>query len=130
MPILERIEMTVDGSAMDRQVLPYGRLFFDHLYSEYLTLKHAIIADDLVKLLEGINQKRQNHELTWSDIYTFDLTLVDARPPESLIRKHTMRAHDTAASPARRNTMNIWHPSRRICPPSDLSPMLHHLIQA
>jgi len=38
-------------------------------------------------MLEAINRKRVAHKLTWSDIYTFDLTLVDVRPPESLVRK-------------------------------------------
>ena len=64
----------------------YAMLFFDHLYSEYLTLKPSITpgASDL---LEGVYKKRLNSDLTWSDIYTFDLALVDVRPPENLIRK-------------------------------------------
>jgi hypothetical protein len=79
--------------AMNKPVPPYARLYFDHLYSEYIALKPAIKNPEIINLLEGINEKRQKRELTWSDIYMFDLTLVDVRPPESLIRK----AYDSRA---------------------------------
>jgi len=64
----------------------YAVLFFDHLYSEYLTLKSEI-DDTGVKLLDSIHDKRVRNQLTWSDIYTFDLALVEERPLENLIRK-------------------------------------------
>jgi hypothetical protein len=73
--------------ALKRAVPDYAMLFFDHLYSEYLTLKSSFKDEEVAALLEGIHQKRLNKELTWSDIYTFDLALVEVRPPESLIRK-------------------------------------------
>lgn len=73
--------------AFNKPVPPYARLYFDHLYSEYITLKPSIKNDTIVSLLDEIHQRRREHELTWSDIYTFDLALVDVRPPESLIRK-------------------------------------------
>jgi hypothetical protein len=72
--------------AMKRAVPPYARVYFDHLYSEYIELRPSIDADTR-KRLDDIHEKRVQHELTWSDIYTFDLTLVDFRPPESLVRK-------------------------------------------
>jgi hypothetical protein len=75
------------GAAMNRPVPPYARLFFDHLYSEYQALKPSIKDSNVISILEEIHQKRQRHDLTWANIYTFDLTLVDVRPPESLIRK-------------------------------------------
>lgn len=65
----------------------YALLFFDHLYSEYLGLKVKITCSDVTKLFESLQQKRANSQLTWSDIYTFDLALVDQRPLENLIRK-------------------------------------------
>jgi hypothetical protein len=74
-------------AAMNSPVPPYARLFFDHLYSEYLVLKPAITDKEVLDLLEEIYKRRQRRDLTWANIYTFDLTLVDARPPESLIRK-------------------------------------------
>jgi len=73
--------------AMNKPVPPYARLFFDHLYSEYIALKPTIADAGLIQRLDEIHQRRRKHDLTWSDIYTFDLSLVDVRPPESLIRK-------------------------------------------
>jgi hypothetical protein len=77
----------VDDTTLDQPVPSYALLFFDHLYSEYLTLRSSIKDDSRLKMLHDINQKRQARKLMWSDIYTFDLTLVDVRTPESLIRK-------------------------------------------
>ena len=71
---------------LQTNVPDYALLFFDHLYSEYLALK-THTHPDMVVLFESIHEKRERSELTWSDIYTFDLALVDARPPENLIRK-------------------------------------------
>ena len=73
--------------AMNKPVPPYARLFFDHLYSEYVALKPSITDAGLKQLLDDIHERRRQHDLTWSDIYTFDLSLVDVRPPESLVRK-------------------------------------------
>src|SRR2546430_3751481 len=75
------------AKAMNQPVPPYARLFFDHLYSEYIALRPTITDANIVSLLDEIHERRRQHDLSWSDIYTFDLTLVDARPPESLIRK-------------------------------------------
>lgn len=65
----------------------YALLFFDHLYSEFLALKPRIKHAEVVELLESLHEKRTKCELTWSDIYTFDLLLVEERPLENLIRK-------------------------------------------
>jgi hypothetical protein len=71
-----------------KSIVPnYALLFFDHLYSEYQTLKSKIEDQHVIAVLEGIHNKRAHCQLTWSDIYTFDLALVDVRPLESLIRK-------------------------------------------
>ena len=65
----------------------YALVFFDHLYSEYLALRSLIKDPEIARLLDAIHQRRLDCKLTWSDIYTFDLTLVQVRPPASLIRK-------------------------------------------
>ena len=65
----------------------YALVFFDHLYSEYLALKPHIKEEQTIKLLDSLHEQREKCELTWSDIYTFDLTLVDWRPLENLVRK-------------------------------------------
>ena len=65
----------------------FALTFFDLLYAEYLTLRSRITDEKVVDLLESIHKERLAYNLTWSDIYTFDLALVDVRPPETLIRK-------------------------------------------
>jgi len=71
-----------------QSVVPdYALLFFDHLHSEYLALKPRIKDPQVITLLDSLHDKRVRCELTWSDIYTFDLALIDQRPLENLIRK-------------------------------------------
>lgn len=65
----------------------YALLFFDHLYSEYSTLRSSIKEQQVLNLLDAIHEKRLKCQLTWSDIYTFDLALIEKRPLENLIRK-------------------------------------------
>jgi hypothetical protein len=73
---------------LQTKVPDYALLFFDHLYSEYLTLKSPLQNHpETIVLLESIKVKRDQTELTWSDIYAFDLALIDVRPLENLIRK-------------------------------------------
>ena len=65
----------------------YALVFFDHLYSEYLALKPRIDDAEAIKLFDSLREKRDKCALTWSDIYTFDLALIDWRPLENLVRK-------------------------------------------
>lgn len=65
----------------------YGLLFFDHLYSEYLGLESTPAKEAIKPLLESIHARRLNCTLTWSDIYAFDLSLLNVRPFQNLIRK-------------------------------------------
>lgn len=70
-----------------KNIVPgYALLFFDHLHSEYLTLRPKI-STEMRTLLDSLHEKRLKCEITWADIYTFDLALVDERPLENLIRK-------------------------------------------
>jgi len=77
----------IQRKALSRIAPDYAMLFFDHLHSEYLALKPAISDPNVLQLLDGLHEKRLRCELTWSDIYSFDLSLVQARPLENLIRK-------------------------------------------
>ena len=66
----------VDTNSEDciKSVVPdYAVLFFDHLYSEYLTLRSNVDDQGVIAVLETIYNKRTRCQLTWSDIYTFDL---------------------------------------------------------
>jgi len=74
-------------NGLQRIVPDYALLFFDHLFSEYMALRHRITDQDTVALLDSLHEKRTRGELTWSDIYTFDLALIEERPLENLIRK-------------------------------------------
>jgi hypothetical protein len=91
MPSRKKIAYLIYGpnpeECLQTKVPDYALLFFDHLYSEYLALKLNINRPELTTLFESIHEKYKRGELTWSDIYAFDLALVDVRPPENLIRK-------------------------------------------
>jgi hypothetical protein len=88
---IESLTYLIYGSdpeeCLQTKVPNYALLFFDHLYSEYLALKRHIHNPELITLFESIHEKCNRGELTWSDIYAFDMALVDVRPPENLIRK-------------------------------------------
>lgn len=85
---LHAAPVSSNGHGCFQNVVPdYALLFFDHLYSEYLTLKPTIENKQLIELLDSLQQKRLRSELTWSDIYSFDLALIDVRPLENLVRK-------------------------------------------
>jgi len=73
------------SDCFQKPVPDYALLFFDHLYSEYLTLKAAITEPATLALMDSLHAKRLASELSWSDIYTFDLALVGERPLENLI---------------------------------------------
>jgi hypothetical protein len=84
---LGRGQTTTEKACYESVVPSYALLFFDHLYSEYLTLKSEIKDPQVTTSLDAIYEKRRKCKLAWSDVYTFDLTLVRVRPPVSLIRK-------------------------------------------
>lgn len=83
----EILAETVTQDCFQSLVPDYALLFFDHLYSEYLTLRSGIKNRQLLILLDGIYEKRLKCQLSWSNIYTFDLALIEERPLENLIRK-------------------------------------------
>jgi hypothetical protein len=85
---LQPAPVSTNGQPCFQSLVPdYALLFFDHLGSEYLTLKSTIKNPELTALLDSLREKRLKSKLTWSDIYSFDLALVDVRPLENLIRK-------------------------------------------
>ena len=66
----------------------FGLLYFDHLYSEYMSLRPKINPESQA-LMDGIHKRRVDRDppLTWNDIYLFDLELLEALPPEDLSNK-------------------------------------------
>ena len=75
------------AKCFEELVPDYALVFFDHLYSEYLALQPSIKDPEVTRSLDAIHGKRLDCKLSWGDIYTFDLKLVQVRPPASLIRK-------------------------------------------
>ena len=89
----------------DAVVMRYTCAYFDHLRSEYNRV--APSADDekkqqLEERLGPIIKKREKQELTWDDVYTFDLELLELLSEEDLVRKaYDMRSKYRSIAGAR-----------------------------
>lgn len=62
-------------------------LCFDHLFSEYLTVRSRLAESSdtsAAEFVETLPQKRDAGMLLWSDLYRFQLILADILPPEQL----------------------------------------------
>lgn len=73
------------------KIRPPVLICFDHLYSEYLTVKSRV-ADgpdhpSAREFVEGLPAKKLDETLSWSDLYHFQLILADILPPEQLRTK-------------------------------------------
>jgi hypothetical protein len=83
---------------------PPELLCFDHLYSEYLTIKGRIKDQEAVAFIDKLHSKvreedeasggkvaidetRQSDSLSWNDLYYFELILADSIPIEKLRSK-------------------------------------------
>ena len=85
---IQNLLRRTDPETYFQSIVPnYALVFFDHLHSEYLALKSRIKDEQAIKLMDSLHEKRVKKELTWSDIYTFDLALIDWSPLENLVRK-------------------------------------------
>lgn len=82
------------------KVPEYANIFFDGLYSEYRALAAEHVEGEVKKnlaalapRLEEIRQKRLEGDLSWNDVYEFDLALLAMMPAKDLVRKaYDMRA--------------------------------------
>jgi hypothetical protein len=82
------------------KVPEYANIFFDGLYSEYRAMAAEHVDEEVKKnlaalapRLEEIRQKRLQGELSWNDVYEFDLALLAMMPAKDLVRKaYDMRA--------------------------------------
>jgi len=62
-------------------------LCFDHLFSEYLTVRSRLAESSdtsAAEFVESLPEKRDSGLLLWSDLYRFQLILADILPPEQL----------------------------------------------
>jgi hypothetical protein len=89
----------------DKVVSRYTFAYFDHLYSEYLRLAPTLDQEKIQKLKERlvpIIERREKEELTWDDVYTFDLETLDLLTEEDLVRKaYDMRSKYRSIAGAR-----------------------------
>jgi hypothetical protein len=89
----------------DETVRRYTYAYFDHLYSEYLRIAPTLDQEKTQRLQEHlvpIVERREKEELTWDDIYTFDLETLDLLNEEDLVRKaYDMRSKYRSIAGAR-----------------------------
>jgi hypothetical protein len=69
------------------KVPEYAGIYFDHLQSEYGVLESEIKDETLKGRMKEIRKKREKGELTWNDVYEFDLALLSVMQPKDLVRK-------------------------------------------
>jgi hypothetical protein len=65
----------------------YGLLYFDHLQGEVALVKDSIKKESEKAILSAIEEKRKNKTLTWNDIYTYQLILLEYQDFETLKSK-------------------------------------------
>ncbi|MDQ3802931.1 MAG: hypothetical protein M3416_03645 [Acidobacteriota bacterium] len=83
----------------------YTCAYFDHLHSEYVRVAPAADAEktrELKERLGPIFERREKEELTWDDVYTFDLEILELLSDEDLVRKaYDMRSKYRSIAGAR-----------------------------
>jgi hypothetical protein len=89
----------------DEIVRHYTSTYFDHLYSEYTRSAQTIAPEKLDHFKAHLNpiiERREKGELTWDDVYTFDLAILDILSDEDLVRKaYDMRSKYRSIAGAR-----------------------------
>jgi hypothetical protein len=83
----------------------YTCAYFDHLHSEFLRIAPLIDEEKLRKVKEHLSpiiERRKREELTWDDVYAFDLETLDLLSDEDLVRKaYDMRSKYRSIAGAR-----------------------------
>lgn len=71
------------------KVRPPILICFDHLYSEYMTVRSRVAETDpaAAEFAESLPEKKKAETLSWSDLYHFQLILADILPAEQLRTK-------------------------------------------
>jgi hypothetical protein len=66
---------------------PPELICFDHLYSEYLTIKTSIGDDEAKSFIDNLHTNRNVSAPSWNDLYYFELILARDQPVEKLRSK-------------------------------------------
>lgn len=101
-----------------RQMYAPELLYFDHLYSEYLAIKSAIHDEEAKAFIDKLPAKRDVAELSWNDVYYFELILANFQPVEKL-RSKIMRLRYDYRSVAGQKEFDDYMASK---PPDLMSP--------
>lgn len=92
-------------SCSDKIVARYISAYFDHLQSEYLRIAPTVDEEkkgQLKERLSPIFEKRAQENLSWDDVYTFDLEILELLSDEDLVRKaYDMRSKYRSIAGAR-----------------------------
>lgn len=76
-----------------QSVPEYAAEYFDHLYNEFLSIPPEQVSYEIASRASEWLRKREEKKLRWSDVYGFDLLLVELLPFRDLVRKaYDMRA--------------------------------------
>jgi len=75
--------MTLNNSPIQSPVF----IAFDHLYSEYLTIRSSITDAEVAALIDGFKAKKTDSSLCWNDLYYLELVLSENQPVEKLRSK-------------------------------------------
>lgn len=62
-------------------------VYFEHLTSEYSTIKAQVKDAEDLATIDRLNERMEKDELSWNDLYTFELILAKYRPREQLRSK-------------------------------------------
>src|ERR1051325_979097 len=89
----------------DGIVMRYVCAYYDHLHSEYLRVAPTLDDEKTRQLKERLSpvfERREKKELTWHDVYTFDLEILELLSDEDLVRKaYDMRSKYRSIAGAR-----------------------------
>lgn len=75
------------GRYLEQPLPQHGVLYFDHLSAEIRSKPSEAFDKDLKDVIDDLLKKRQDHSLTWNDLYTFDLILSRLLTLERLARE-------------------------------------------
>jgi hypothetical protein len=69
------------------KIRPPVLICFDHLYSEYLSVKSDINDQDAKSFIDKLPAKKDDLSLSWNDLYYFELIIAKYQPVEKLRSK-------------------------------------------
>ncbi|HKS27621.1 MAG TPA: hypothetical protein VJS44_07365 [Pyrinomonadaceae bacterium] len=99
-------------------------VYFEHLTSEYSTLKALVKEAEDLETVQRLNEKKKRDELSWNDLYTLELILAKYRPREQLRSKVIQLRNDyrSVAGQAEYDEYIASKPQNLLEPPDPKNP--------